>query len=62
MMADEMPEYWYCLKHGTVETEQLCPGAERMGPYPSREQAEHALELAAQRTETWDKDPRWQDD
>ena len=57
-----MAEYWYCLKHGTVEQEQLCPGAERMGPYPTREQAEHALELAAQRSEEWDKDPRWRDD
>jgi hypothetical protein len=57
-----MTEYWYCLKHGTVETENLCPGAERMGPYPTREQAENALELARQKTEEWDRDPKWRDD
>lgn len=58
-MADQ---FWYCLKHATVEAEPLCQGADRMGPYASREEAEHALESAARRTEQWDKDPQWNDD
>lgn len=57
-MADQ---YWYCLKHDRVESEQVCQGADRMGPYASRRDAERALESAAQRTEAWDNDPRWND-
>ena len=55
-------EFWYCLKHGSVEDEPRCQGADRMGPYATRHEAERALELAAQRTEAWDEDPRWNDD
>ncbi|NHC12511.1 hypothetical protein [Motilibacter deserti] len=55
-------EYWYCLRHQSVETEQVCPGSERMGPYATRQEAENALASAAERTEAWDNDPRWNDD
>ena len=54
-------QFWYCLKHGTVEDQQVCQGSERMGPYPSRPQAERALQSAAERTQAWDNDERWND-
>ena len=57
-----MSEYWYCLRHKTVESEQVCPGSERMGPYASRQEAQNALASAAERTQAWDEDPRWNDD
>src|SRR5689334_22709630 len=61
--ASTMSEtYWYCLHHQSVETEQTCPGSERMGPYATRPEAERALQSAAERTEAWDTDPRWNDD
>ena len=37
-------QWWYCLKHNTVESEPTCPGKDRLGPYPTKEAAEHALD------------------
>lgn len=54
-------EWWYCLKHNRVESSG-CPNAERLGPYESRAAAERALEGAAERTQAWDNDPRWNDE
>lgn len=55
------PNGWYfCLKHQDVEAGAGCRSAERMGPYPDRESAAHALELAQQRTEAVDEaERRW---
>ena len=39
-----MSEYWYCLKHKTVETRDGCKNADRLGPYATREEASRALE------------------
>jgi hypothetical protein len=60
-MADQ--QWWYCLKHHTVEAEDSsCKAADRLGPYASRDQAEHALERVAQRNDAYDSDPKWGDD
>ncbi|MGO1972398.1 MAG: hypothetical protein ACTH2Q_05505 [Propionibacteriaceae bacterium] len=59
-MADG--EWYYCLDHKTVEPYQGCKSANRLGPYPSREAAEGALETVSERNEDWDNDPRWNDD
>jgi hypothetical protein len=55
-------EWWYCLRHNEVEGPQGCANTHRMGPYGTREEAALALQSAAERTETWDKDPTWNDD
>jgi hypothetical protein len=55
-------EYWFCVKHHTVEGPDGCPPIDRLGPYPSKEQASHALEKAQQRNQEWDSDPAWNDD
>jgi hypothetical protein len=57
-----MSKFWYCVKHHRVEDEVLCPPVDRLGPYGTREEAEHALEKAAERNEEWESDPRWNDD
>ena len=58
-----MSQFWYCVKHKRVEDESnICPPIDRLGPYDSREAAEHALETAEQRNEDWDNDPAWNDD
>ena len=58
-MADEN-EWYFCLKHNTVEQAAGCRSAERMGPYPSADAASHALESAHERTEKWDtEDQAW---
>ena len=50
---DESKHWWYCLKHETVEPEAGCPAKDRLGPYASREDAEHALDIARRRNEEW---------
>lgn len=54
-------EWFYCLEHRKVEEGPDCPAKDRMGPYPSRAEAEHAMETAAERNVRWDTDPRWDD-
>ncbi len=57
-MSDE--QWFYCLKHGTVEGPQGCRAADRLGPYPDRETAARALEIARERTEAADRaDREW---
>lgn len=58
-MADQ---YYFCLDHHTVEGEDGCRAADRLGPYSSREEAEGALAKVQQRNEEWDNDPKWSDD
>ncbi|CAN5877987.1 hypothetical protein BH20ACT6_BH20ACT6_14080 [soil metagenome] len=54
--------YWFCLEHHRVEGEDGCRAADRLGPYDSRAEAERALERVAERNESWDNDPAWNDD
>jgi hypothetical protein len=51
-------QWWYCLKHNTVESEPTCPGKDRLGPYPTTEAAEHALDTVRERNEEWDAQDR----
>jgi hypothetical protein len=46
--------WWFCLKHNTVEPDAGCRAKERLGPYPTREEAAGALETAKRRNEEWD--------
>ncbi|MFW6597117.1 hypothetical protein ACQBAU_05690 [Propionibacteriaceae bacterium Y2011] len=55
-------DFYYCLKHRTVEPYEGCPASDRLGPYPDRQSAEAALTTAAERNEEWDEDPNWNDD
>jgi hypothetical protein len=56
-----MDKFWYCVKHHAVEGPDGCGPIDRLGPYGSREEAEHALEKAEQRNQEWDNDPNWND-
>jgi hypothetical protein len=47
-------QWWFCLKHNTVEDTPDCPGKDRLGPYATREEAERALETVQRRNEEWD--------
>jgi hypothetical protein len=59
-MTDE--EWYYCLRHRTVEPREGCRAADRLGPYPDRETAARALEIARERTEAADSaDREWAD-
>jgi hypothetical protein len=59
-MADE--QWWYDLTtKSVVSDDNTTKAADRLGPYPSREAAEHALQQVEQRNEAYDNDPRWKD-
>lgn len=49
-------EYYYNLNTKSVEEGRQSPGSELMGPYASREEAEHALAKAAARNEEWEQE------
>jgi hypothetical protein len=54
--------YYYCLKHQTVEGDQGCKAADRMGPYETQADAARALETAHEKSKAWDEDQNWNDD
>ena len=52
-MADG--QWWYCVKHKTVESDQVaCKAVDRLGPYATQEEAERALDTVAKRNAAWD--------
>ncbi len=57
-----MSDFWYCLKHHTVEPQEGCKNADRLGPYPTEAEAARALEKVQERNEEWDHDPKWNDE
>ncbi|MET7300588.1 hypothetical protein [Embleya sp. NPDC005575] len=61
-IAGQAGEWYYCLKHGTVEEGPECRAADRLGPYETREAAAHAMDTAREREAEWREDPRWNDD
>ena len=54
-------EFYYCLKHRKAEEGPECPAKNRLGPYATRAEAEHAIETVSERNRAWDNDPRWND-
>lgn len=55
--------WFYCLKHNTVEPRDGCAERHRLGPYETREQAEHALTTVAEREkQITDEDRKWEGD
>jgi hypothetical protein len=61
-MAEQ--EWYWCLDHKAAEpADQACSAENRMGPYPSREAAEHWKERVEARNDTWDReDAEWSGD
>ncbi|WP_214416353.1 hypothetical protein [Sphaerisporangium fuscum] len=56
-------QWWFCLKHMAVEPERGCPNKDRLGPYPTQEEAAAALQTAAARNKAWqEQDKEWEDD
>ncbi|NLI18416.1 MAG: SPOR domain-containing protein [Actinomycetales bacterium] len=58
-----MTEYYFNLETRQVEEGRVSEAMHRMGPYPTREAAEHAMEHARERNAEWeDADRRWNED
>jgi hypothetical protein len=50
-----MPEYWYNVNTHQVEEDAMSDWSQLIGPYKTRQEAEHALEKVKARNEAWDK-------
>jgi hypothetical protein len=59
----EEPQFWFNVSTGQVEeTDNKSQSKDLLGPYPTRAEAERALQTARKRTEKWDEeDRRWRD-
>jgi hypothetical protein len=57
------PQFWFNTRTGTVETvHDKSQSKDVLGPYPTREAAERALQSAHERTQQWDEeDRRWRE-
>jgi hypothetical protein len=51
-----MPEYWYNVNTHEIEEDAMSDWSQLIGPYKTREEAQHALEKVKARNEAWDKD------
>jgi hypothetical protein len=61
-MTDE-DEWYYSLRDGRVVRAEEAKAVDRLGPYPDRETAARALEIARGRTEEADRaDREWRGD
>ena len=65
MMHREDLKYYYNLETRQVEQGKVSSFDNRIGPYDTREEAEHALEIAKERNRIADaydeQDDRWRD-
>lgn len=52
-MQDDRVQYWFNTHTGQVETGKQSLALYRLGPFDSREQAEKAPEIIAQRAAAW---------
>ena len=55
MDSEQGKRWWYSLRDHTVEDDDgPTPGKDRLGPFPTREAAERALETVQERNAEWD--------
>ena len=60
-MTEDGVWYW-CLRHDRAEPEgQQCAAEDRLGPYPSRQEAQRWKETVDERNERWrEQDRQWE--
>lgn len=65
-MTDVAPSgaWFWCMQHARAEPEDTtCPPADRLGPYASKQAAEHWREQVEARNDRWDEEDRaWSGD
>jgi hypothetical protein len=59
-MTDE--QWYWCLQHKAAEpASSACPPDRRLGPYPSRDAAEHWKDTVDARNDAWEQaDKDWE--
>jgi hypothetical protein len=53
MAADVEHQFWYNMKTGVVEQGRQSPAVDRVGPFDTREEAEHALDILRANSAKW---------
>ena len=53
-----MTQYWYNVRTHEVEEDAMSDWTQLIGPYATREEAEHALEKVKERNRAWDPSDR----
>jgi hypothetical protein len=53
-LGDARGQWYYCFAHQKVEKGDECHMMDRMGPYPTRQDAEHWRERVAERNAAWE--------
>ena len=53
MSQDTEHQFWYNLNTGEVEEGMVSPAVERVGPFETRAEAEHALEILRANSAKW---------
>ena len=51
-----MTEYWYNVNTHEIEEDRLSDWSQLIGPFITRDEADHALEKVRARKEAWEKD------
>jgi len=55
MDSEQGKRWWYSLRtHAVEDDDGPTPGKDRLGPYPTREAAERALETVQERNQEWE--------
>jgi hypothetical protein len=55
-LGDATGSWYWCFKHRKVETQDECRQRDRMGPYPTREDADNWQQRVAERNAAWGDD------
>lgn len=61
MAEDIEHQYWYNMKTGEVEYGFESPSADRVGPFPTRDEAARALEILRANSAKWAEEDRAED-
>ncbi len=63
MQMTQTEQWYWCLKHERAEPEsERCRAVDRMGPYATRDEAEHWREKVEERNREWRADDEEVDD
>lgn len=62
MSGGDGDNWYWCLEHDRAEPEgEQCPAEDRLGPYPSRQEAVNWRQKADARDERWkEQDRQWE--
>jgi hypothetical protein len=55
-LGDAHGEWYYCFRDQKVERADECNEMDRMGPYPTPEDAQNWREIVAERNRAWDEE------